>query len=510
MTSGTASQNQAGESSVAPVRPGEVVADKYVVERTLGVGGMGVVVAARDQVLDRPVAIKFLLPKLAGSETSVQRFVREARAATRVTSEHVVRLLEIDKLPSGTPFFVMEYLHGSDLRAYLRENGPLEPSQAVDYALQALQAVAEGHIKGIVHRDIKPGNLFLTMRADGTPLIKVLDFGIAKTIEGDAAESTSLTSSDDVRLGSPAYMPPEQLQNPRDVDTRSDIWSLGATLYELVSGRPPFAGSAYLELASRILSSSPPAISQQDMQYELPLGLEQVLRRCLEKERSLRYANAAELAAALAPFGSDDARVSLARVAGIWGSSHPSSGSLALHDSGSCTTTLTVAAAPTASRSADKHDTSNIGPVAAPPRRRSWVVLVGAAALVLAIMALSHSTADPHKSAATALAIEVMPAPAVVDAPTAHDSPPPAFAPSGPLPTSAKRAAASAAPVASPQRPMSGAERAPVKSPAAPVPMPSALLPETQASQAPPSSSARPGSGLGRSVEIERLIEQRR
>src|SRR3954469_8859322 len=181
MTTNTANQLEAGDNLVAPVRVGELVADKYVIERTLGVGGMGVVVAARDQVLDRRVAIKFLLPKLAGSDTSVQRFVREARAATRITSEHVVRLIEIEKLPSGTPFFVMEYLEGSDLRTLLREGGALSPSLAVDYVLQAAQAVAEGHVKGVVHRDIKPSNLFLARRADGTPLIKVLDFGIAKT-----------------------------------------------------------------------------------------------------------------------------------------------------------------------------------------------------------------------------------------------------------------------------------------------------------------------------------------
>ncbi|HYJ10355.1 MAG TPA: serine/threonine-protein kinase, partial [Polyangiaceae bacterium] len=246
MTTGTASLSDAGGAFPAPVRPGEVVAEKYRVEQTLGVGGMGVVVAATDEGLERRVAIKFLLPRLAGSETAVQRFVREARAATRITSEHVVRLLEIDKLPDGTPFFVMEYLEGRDLRAVLREGGPLAPSTAVDYVLQALQAIAEGHLKGIVHRDIKPGNLFLTARADGTPLIKVLDFGIAKRLEQpeDMAQS-QLTSSDDVRLGSPAYMPPEQLHRARDVDTRSDIWSMGATLYELLSGKPPFEGQSY-------------------------------------------------------------------------------------------------------------------------------------------------------------------------------------------------------------------------------------------------------------------------
>lgn len=507
MTTGTASHPQAGDSSVAPVRPGEVVADKYIVERTLGVGGMGVVVAARDQVLERSVAIKFLLPKLAGSDTSVQRFVREARAATRVTSEHVVRLLEIDKLPSGTPFFVMEYLEGSDLRAYLREHGPLEPSQAVDYALQALQAVAEGHLKGIVHRDIKPGNLFLTARADGSALIKVLDFGIAKTLESDAAES-SLTSSDDVRLGSPAYMPPEQLQNPRDVDTRSDIWSLGATLYELLCGRPPFEGPGYLELASRILSSPPVPISQQDMPNGLPRGLEQVLVKCLQKERRLRYANAADLAAALAPFGSADARVSLSRVTGMWSSSHssPSSQHL-LHDSGSVATTLTVAAESEASRVSDKQQTSNIGPAPAPKRGRSWVVLASAAALVAVIIGLSRRAPEAGGAASAPPAEELAPTAAVTSPASAQT--PPVVVPA-PVPVQAPAETSAAPPAKVAARPVREPERVADKAP--PAPVGSVSVPASQAPPVQPAavSEAPPASGLGRSPEIERLIEQRR
>ncbi|HWZ88613.1 MAG TPA: serine/threonine-protein kinase, partial [Polyangiaceae bacterium] len=212
----TESANRSVESDdrfLAPVREGQTVAGKYVVGRTLGVGGMGMVFAARDARLDRQVAIKVLLPRLVTSQTATQRFVREARAATRITSEHVVKLLEIDTLPDGTPLLVMEYLEGRDLRAVLREDGPLPSRLAVDYVLQALQAVAEGHVQTIVHRDLKPSNLFLTTRADGSPLIKVLDFGIAKTLEPESAESLTLTSSEDVRLGSPTYMPPEQLHN---------------------------------------------------------------------------------------------------------------------------------------------------------------------------------------------------------------------------------------------------------------------------------------------------------
>jgi eukaryotic-like serine/threonine-protein kinase len=302
---------------LAPVREGQTVAGKYVVGRTLGVGGMGMVYAARDARLDRQVAIKVLLPRLVTSQTATQRFMREARAATRITSEHVVKLLEIDTLPDGTPLLVMEYLEGRDLRVVLREDGPLAPRLAVDYLLQALQAVAEGHMQTIVHRDLKPSNLFLTTRADGTPLIKVLDFGIAKTLEPETAETFALTSSEDVRLGSPTYMPPEQLQNPRDVDMRSDIWSLGVTLHELVSGSPPFQGQTYAELLSRILSSPPDSLKARVPDLALPEGLSEVIGKCLEKNREQRYSNAAELATALAPFGSDDARLSMHRVTGL-------------------------------------------------------------------------------------------------------------------------------------------------------------------------------------------------
>ena len=517
MTTNTASQLGAGDNPVAPVRVGEVVAEKYLIEETLGVGGMGVVVAARDQLLDRRVAIKFLLPRLAGSETAVQRFTREARAATRVTSEHVVRLLEIGKLPSGTPFFVMEYLDGCDLRALLRERGALSPSLAVDYVLQALQAVAEGHVKGIVHRDIKPGNLFLSSRADGTPLIKVLDFGIAKTLDSDSAESTSLTSSEDVRLGSPAYMPPEQLQNPRDVDKRSDIWSLGATLYELLCGRPPFEGPGYLELASRILSQPPIALADQVAPPTLPSGLEGILRKCLEKDRHARYADAAELAVALAPFGSDDALVSLGRITGMSNSSSsiPALTRSVPLDANVRAATVEVPTGPTLSP--DERRTSNIGGVeSTPPPRpgRSWLIVAAASLLIVAVFVF-RGPADvaPHgnyAAAPTGPPAAVAPAAKPVVG-RAEAATPVAAASAGEASDAVARSTApkaKAAPrahepaVAATRLPSAGVAVAPAPLSAAPEIAP----PASSAPHAEPSSSP----GLGRSAEIERLIELRR
>jgi serine/threonine-protein kinase len=512
MNTSTASHAGAGDDLVAPVRVGELVADKYLIERTLGVGGMGVVEAARDQQLDRRVAIKFLLPKLAGSETAVQRFVREARAATRVSSEHVVRLLEIEKLPSGTPFFVMEYLDGSDLRALLRERGVLAPSLAVDYILQAVQAVAEGHVRGVVHRDIKPSNLFLSHRADGTALIKVLDFGIAKTVESDAVESTSLTSSDDVRLGSPAYMPPEQLQNPRDVDTRSDIWSLGATLYELICGRPPFEGATYLELASHILSSPPKPLADQAMPGALPDGLERVLTRCLEKDREARYANAAELALALAPYGSADARTSLSRVSGMFASSSsfPALTRAASYEITDCAPTLDVAGSGSGRR---ERRTSELGANASNRVAKSkpgWLVVGAVASTLVVVVALrvpasAPATAQPA-GAPLPPAVKVVEPANVVPPTKALESAkvvePPKVVPPAKAVEPVKVAAHVAPKAAAKSAPATSSSAASQPS-ATPAPSPPTPAPEV-------AEASAPAPARGRSPEIERLIEQRR
>ncbi|HVY30633.1 MAG TPA: protein kinase [Polyangiaceae bacterium] len=531
MTTNTASSIGAGGDIAGPVRVGEVVAEKYVVESTLGIGGMGVVVAARDRLLDRPVAIKFLLPKLVGSDTAVQRFTREARAATRITSEHVVRLLEIEKLPDGTPFFVMEYLEGSDLRALLRERGVLSPSLAVDYVLQAAQAVAEGHVKGVVHRDIKPSNLFLTQRADGTPLIKVLDFGIAKTTEREQPESTALTSSDDVRLGSPAYMPPEQLQDPRNVDTRSDIWSLGATLYELICGRPPFEGNGYLELATAILKEPPVPLSERDVPSTVPRALEQVLRKCLEKDRNNRYTNAAELAAALAPFGSEDARMSAARVSGMFGSqsSLPAVTKAVPASDDDCEPTLDVAGETNrntpGSAPGRGRRTSDVGAVAseAPPAaNRNWLIIGVAAAAIGAVFVLRSPTTSPTSAVPNAAVPAVAPAAAPAAVAPVEAKPAVTATPEAPTEPQAVAPESEKPKAASVPAPSKGAATAPNESPRetraavkpretqpaslhveAPPEAPAVAKPE------PAPAEAATGSSLGRSEEIERLIEER-
>src|SRR5215831_21397407 len=216
-----------GSSNEVP-RLGEVLANKYRVLEGLGAGGMGVVLLVEHMELGQRMAIKMMRPDAVGDVGAVTRFLREARAAAGLESEHVVRIFDVGTLESGVPYMVMELLRGEDLSRVLHANGPLPISEAVDYVLQACHAIAEAHGLGIVHRDLKPSNLFLTRRSDGSPLIKVLDFGVSKIA---AAEGRNDLTCSNAVLGSPVYMSPEQAKNARSVDARADVWSLGVILH---------------------------------------------------------------------------------------------------------------------------------------------------------------------------------------------------------------------------------------------------------------------------------------
>jgi serine/threonine protein kinase len=293
-----------GEPSAAPVREGDVLDDKYRVEKVLGQGGIGIVVAAKHLQLDRKVALKFLLPEILANAEIVARFSREARAAARLKSEHVTQVLDVGKLENGAPYMVMEYLEGCDLSRLLQAKGRLGVDEAVTYVVQACSAIAEAHAAGIVHRDLKPANLFLTTAADGSPRIKVLDFGISKsTIAMESMAAVSLTSSSAV-IGTPLYMSPEQMQSARGVDGRADVWSLGAILYELIAGGPPFMAHSLPQLCIAVMQQEPRPLSE--VRSNVPEGLSAVVTRCLTKERSVRFASVIELAEALAPFAPGD------------------------------------------------------------------------------------------------------------------------------------------------------------------------------------------------------------
>ncbi|MBK6691315.1 MAG: protein kinase [Myxococcales bacterium] len=273
---------------------GDVLDGKYVIERMLGKGGMGAVYVAYEEHLGRRVAIKVLLPEAAANAEAVTRFEREGRAAAALESDHVTRIFAVGRLASGSPYIVMELLDGHDLAEALTKGGPLSPSDVVAIMLDACDALAEAHARGIVHRDMKPANLFFSKRANGTQTIKVLDFGISKAT-GAGAPQQGLTGT--AMMGTPYYMSPEQIREARDVDGRTDIWALGITMYELLVGTLPFSGNSLADLCVAILTT--PHVPAAMRRADIPPELDAIINRCLCKDAAGRFANATELRAAL-------------------------------------------------------------------------------------------------------------------------------------------------------------------------------------------------------------------
>jgi serine/threonine-protein kinase len=297
-----------------PVAPGELLSGRYQVQRLIAWGGMGVVYEAKDIALQRKVALKVVRNDFATNEEAVARFLNEARAAATLKSEHAAKVLDVGQLESGTPYMVMEHLEGADLATILNRERPLPMQHAVDYILQACEAVAEAHAAGIIHRDIKPENLFVSRGPDGSDVVKVLDFGISKRLKAAGTRSITNPASS---IGSPLYMSPEQMKSPSNVDARSDVWSIGAVLFELVAGRSPFDADSVPEICAKVLSE--PAPSLRDFRPELPEALAAVVMRCLEKEPERRVSSVAQLAIELEPFGSIHAPQAVRRIALIEG-----------------------------------------------------------------------------------------------------------------------------------------------------------------------------------------------
>jgi eukaryotic-like serine/threonine-protein kinase len=293
------------------VEIGAVLAGRYRIDRVLGQGGMGIVVQAMHLQLHQPVAMKFLLPEVLGNQQVVQRFLREAQAAVRLRSEHVARVIDVGTLETGAPYMVLEYLDGCDLANFPRAQ--LSVGGVVDLMLQACEALAEAHSLGIVHRDIKPANFFIIRGPDGSPQLKVLDFGISKAPSAQG----NLTATQSV-MGTPAYMSPEQMRSSRDVDHRSDIWALGIVLYELLQGMPPFGGETFSSMVLKVVNDPLPRLT-----VRLPGDLDAIVYRCLEKDPARRYQNIAELAQALAAYAQSEtqAAISVQRTSSIMGTS---------------------------------------------------------------------------------------------------------------------------------------------------------------------------------------------
>jgi serine/threonine-protein kinase len=396
---------------------GALVDRKYRVEDRIGAGGMGVVLSASHVHLGERVALKLVRPTKGLDLDAYERLFREARIAGRIRSEHVARVFDLGLADNGMPYIAMEYLEGTDLAWWITERGPSDPAEAVELLLQAIEGVAEAHALGVIHRDLKPANLFLTRRSDGSPCIKVLDFGVSKMV-GDAATpdapvppwvpaqppddapapeghtlrvgvspaaSTCGLTGSRTRIGSPRYAAPEQMRSARDVDVRADVWAFGAILFELLTGHPAFDGSSLDEIRRAVASLEPATLER--LRRDLPRGLADVVRRCLQKDRAARYADVAQLALALAPFvpGGGERAARVARI---------------LHRAGmSPATEASVVLEPSSTRT---------------PRRRRWVsatpilaaaLIVGGLATVSAVGRQPRATrATPQSASAAASA----------------------------------------------------------------------------------------------------------
>jgi serine/threonine-protein kinase len=287
---------------------GTILLGRYRIDGVLGRGGMGVVYAAHHTFMDQRVALKLLSSQALTSPDAAQRFLNEARNAAKIPGENACRILDVGLLDTGMPYIAMEYLEGKSLEAIATERRFVEPNDAARWVLEALLAVAHAHARGIIHRDLKPSNLLLAHRDDGSTVVKVLDFGISKSLNPSQQGLTTTRGF----LGSPAYMAPEHIRSPRAVDVRADIWSLGVVLYELTSGSQPYEVEELGELLASILEREPTPLASR--RAEIPPDFCDIVHRCLAKNRDWRFQNVAELAAALAPYAGNEGTVLAERV----------------------------------------------------------------------------------------------------------------------------------------------------------------------------------------------------
>jgi serine/threonine-protein kinase len=427
-----------------PVRPGDVVADKYEIEALIGSGGVGVVFSAKHKGLDQRVAIKLLQRSALGSGENVSRFEREVKILARIKSEHVARVMDTGQLPTGEPFMVLEHLEGEDLGQLIKRRGQLPIDEAVDLIVQVCEGVALAHGLGVVHRDLKPANLFVTPGPDGVPVAKVLDFGISKLLEPSATDQI-VTRTQSV-VGSPLYMSPEQVETPRDADERSDVWSLAVILYELITGKAPFDAATLPLLCVSICTAPPTPLSEH--LADAPPGLWRVLLRALEKDPKKRHVSVAELAMALAPFGAAGSQRSAERAERI-AKAH----GLAVSTDDAPPDSV-----------ARRLSWSTVPPKGPPARRRSRHVWVMSGIAVLAATTLWMGTrSEAHRTAAAGFGGVLVQARWVAEVaampPAPHSAAEPVAAPAPEATASASAQVSADAPPASPPRAPRGVPR---------------------------------------------------
>ncbi|MEI9948574.1 MAG: serine/threonine-protein kinase [Pseudomonadota bacterium] len=284
--------------------PGALIADRYRVLRKIGEGGMGLLYACLDTVLSREVAVKLMQRGLATEPLIAERLMREAMLAAQLR-RHVAQVFDCGMLATGEPYIVMELLSGRDMYAVLRDSGPVTPEELSAVMLQVCDGLAEAHEKGIIHRDLKPENLFCATEPDGGVVIKIVDFGVSKQLSGRRVGSQTNPGES---VGSPQYMSPEQIKAPSEVDARTDIWSLGVVMYELLTGKLPFRGAGTAQICAAVLTEPVPPLAES--RDDVLPALEFIVLRCLEKDRERRFPNVLQLSAALAALNPSDARAS--------------------------------------------------------------------------------------------------------------------------------------------------------------------------------------------------------
>ncbi len=282
------------------IRPGDTLDGRYKIQRLVAIGGMGAVFEALHVELQQQVAVKAMLREHTASPEATHRFIQEARAAAKLRSVHVAHVFDVGRLPRGEPYIVMEFLAGKDLRGVLAERGRLSMHLAVDWIIQSCDAMAEAHLVGIIHRDLKLGNIFVAERKRLGPIVKVLDFGISKITR--TPDQLAMTCAGDV-MGSPGYMAPEQLRDAKTVDARCDVWALGVILYELLTGKPAYEGATLQLLALQTVSESPKPI--RSVRPDIPAELEAfILYGPMQRDLARRTPSIVELVRGLRPFAS--------------------------------------------------------------------------------------------------------------------------------------------------------------------------------------------------------------